>query len=189
MTAATDIPNRQLRSHLKRDWLHGPRLLALRLRGVQLGAGVLIEPTARLVRYPANIALDDEVVVKSGAYLCSCNPSARIAIGARTTIGHHTYLFASSGIAIGEDCMIAPFAYLVDSDHGTRRDSRMNRQPNATAPIRIGSDVWIGAHAVVLRGVTIGEGAVVAAGSVVREDVPPYAIVGGVPARVIGERS
>ena len=61
-------------------------------------------------------------------------------------------------------------------------------QPNVATPIRIGNDVWIGAHAVILSGVTIGDGAVVAAGAVVHQDVMPYAIVGGVPARVLGER-
>nr|WP_200389622.1 DapH/DapD/GlmU-related protein [Thiocapsa imhoffii] len=64
----------------------------------------------------------------------------------------------------------------------------MNRQANIANPIRIGNDVWIGAHAAILSGVTIGEGAIVAAGAVVRQDVDPYTIVGGVPAKVLGER-
>lgn len=54
-----------------------------------------------------------------------------------------------------------------------------------SAPVTIGNDVWIGARAVILDGVTIGDGAIVAAGAVVHADVPPYAIVGGVPARII----
>lgn len=60
--------------------------------------------------------------------------------------------------------------------------------PVYDAPPRIGADVWIGASSMVLQGVEIGHGAVVAAGAVVTQDVPPYAIVGGVPARVIGSR-
>lgn len=63
----------------------------------------------------------------------------------------------------------------------------MNLQPNVAKPIRIGNDVWIGAHAVGLSGVTIGDGAVVAAGAVVHQDVAPYTIAGGVPFRVLGE--
>lgn len=97
-------------------------------------------------------------------------------------------IYASESIVIGSDCMIAPFVYLVDSDHGIERAMPMNQQPNKVESIVVGSDVWIGAHAVILKGVTIGDGAIVASGAVVRSDVPAYSIVGGVPARVIGER-
>ncbi|MBO6577025.1 MAG: acyltransferase [Rhodothermales bacterium] len=97
-------------------------------------------------------------------------------------------IYASHTIEIGADCLIAPFVYLVDSNHGTAPGINMNRQPNTTAPIKIKNDVWVGAHAIILAGVTVGEGAVVAGGSVVKSDVPSNAIVGGVPARVIGER-
>jgi acetyltransferase-like isoleucine patch superfamily enzyme len=65
----------------------------------------------------------------------------------------------------------------------------MTSVDHVMAPVTIGDDVWIGAHAVVTGGVEIGRGAVVAAGAVVTRDVPPHAIVGGVPAMVIGERS
>jgi acetyltransferase-like isoleucine patch superfamily enzyme len=174
---------------MRRDWLGAARRAWLRWRGAVVGRDVLIQRGARFERYPANIRLDDHVIVKSEACLCPCNQQAALHIGARTTIGHNTYIFASGGVEIGADCMIAPFVYIVDSDHGVARDRPMNRQPNVVAPIRIGADVWIGAHAVVLKGVTINDGAVVAAGSVVREDVPPYAIVGGVPARLLGERT
>lgn len=84
--------------------------------------------------------------------------------------------------------MIAPFVYIVDSDHGLQREKKMNLQPNSARPISIGNDVWIGAHCVILPGVKIHDGAVIAAGAVVREDVPPYMIVGGVPAKPLGER-
>lgn len=127
-------------------------------------------------------------MVKSGAHVCPCNPQASISIGARTTIGFHTFIYATSDIEIGSDCMIAPFAYVVDSNHGIRAGVPMNRQPNTARPIRIGNDVWIGAHAVILSGVNIADGAIVAAGSVVRDDVLSNVIVGGVPAKVIGVR-
>lgn len=140
------------------------------------------------MRYPRNIQVGSAAIIKTGAHICPCNPQAKIDIGARTSIGFHTFLYASAQIILGDDCQIAPFVYMVDSDHGIRRDTLMNRQPNAATPIRIGNDVWIGAHAVILSGVTIGDGAVVAAGAVVHQDVTPYAIVGGVPARVLGER-
>jgi acetyltransferase-like isoleucine patch superfamily enzyme len=84
--------------------------------------------------------------------------------------------------------MIAPFVYIVDSNHNTQRNQLMNLQRNLTKPITIGQDVWIGAQSVILPGVTIGDGAVIASGAVVNKNVSPYTIVGGVPAHLISER-
>jgi acetyltransferase-like isoleucine patch superfamily enzyme len=181
-------PNQQLRAHFQPNVLHRARRMWHGLRGVALGRNVLIDAGVKLLRYPRRITIGSDVILKSGSHLCPCNESAAVSIGSRTTVGFHTLIYASGRIDIGEDCMIAPFVYIVDSDHGMSRKEPMNRQRNQAVPIRIGSDVWIGAHAVVLKGVSIATGAVIAAGSVVREDVPPYSIAGGVPARIIGER-
>lgn len=147
-----------------------------------------IDKDVEFMRYPHNIFLEDNLVIKEGARICSCNEKAVIKVGNNTTIGYHTFIFASNKIEIGDDCMIAPFVYLVDSDHGIEKNERMNRQPNHTAPIKIGNDVWIGTGAKILKGVTIGDGAVVAAGALVKDDVPAYKIVGGIPAKIISER-
>jgi acetyltransferase-like isoleucine patch superfamily enzyme len=69
-----------------------------------------------------------------------------------------------------------------------RRDLPIRSQPTEELPITIGDDVWLGASAIVLGGVSIGEGSVVGAGSVVTQDLPPYSIARGVPARVVGVR-
>lgn len=180
--------NAQLRAHIGGGPTHAMRRAWHRLRGVGVGNGVILFSGVSLLRYPRNIRLAEDSIIKSGAHLCPCRSDARIDIGARTTIGFNTMLYASNGIVIGADCMIAPFVYIVDSNHGIRRGTTMNRQPVETAPIEIGSDVWIGAHSVILKGVTIGAGAVIAASSVVSKDVASNAIVAGVPAKVIGER-
>jgi acetyltransferase-like isoleucine patch superfamily enzyme len=182
------MPNDQLRAHLPHPIITRLQYYWHRARGVRLAQTTTVFRGARLLRYPRNITLADNVIVKSGAHICPCNPEAKIAVGARTTIGFYSFLYASACIEIGDDAMIAPFVYIVDSDHGIDRATCMNRQKNRFAPIRIGNDVWIGAHAVILPGVTIADGAVVAAGAVVREDVASGVIVGGVPARVIGAR-
>lgn len=187
--ASSEQPNAQMRRHLPGGLGVAWRRWWARLRGVRMGEGVVLFPGVSLLRYPGNIAIGASAVVKSGAHLCPCNATAQVQVGARTSIGFHTFLYASAGISVGADCMIAPFVYIVDSDHGVRRDVLMNRQTNVARPIVIGDDVWIGAQAVVLAGVTIGTGAVVAAGAVVTQDVEPYAIVGGVPARKLGERT
>lgn len=181
--------NQQLRAHVRLTLRHRLRAAWHRIRGVRLGEGAIVDAGARLLRYPRAISVGEGAILKDGSHLCPCREGASVSIGARTTVGFHTLIYASARVEIGDDCMIAPFVHIVDSNHGTRRDTPMNRQPNETDPIRIGSDVWIGGHAVILKGVTIGDGAIVAAGSVVREDVAPYSIVAGVPARVIGERT
>jgi acetyltransferase-like isoleucine patch superfamily enzyme len=95
-----------------------------------------------------------------------------------------------SSIEIGEDCILADSVHIYDHDHGIDElDVPIRNQPMKSAPIVIKDNVWIGAKATVLKGVTIGTGAVVAAGAVVTRDVPPYAVVGGVPARVVKMRT
>jgi acetyltransferase-like isoleucine patch superfamily enzyme len=182
------LHQQQVRLHTPYSFAARVREFYYKARGVKLGHHVIIERDVRLLRHPQFIELGSDVIVKTGAQLCPCNSNAAIRIGDRTTIGLYTLIYASSDITIGNDCMIAPFVYLVDSDHGTKRDMPMNHQENKAEPIEIGSDVWIGAHAIILKGVHIGDGAINAAGAVVPKDVPPYTIVGGVPAHVIGER-
>jgi acetyltransferase-like isoleucine patch superfamily enzyme len=134
------------------------------------------------------VVISHHVVIKEGTRICACNEIATIEIGENTTVGYHTFIFASEKINIGENCLIAPFVYLVDSDHEIAKGALINEQPNQTSPISIGNDVWIGTGAKILKGVTIGDGAVVAAGAIVSQDIQPYEIFGGVPAKKIGER-
>lgn len=116
--------------------------------------------------------------------------SGRLVLGERSFIGDYCVIGCNSEITIGRDAMIAQAVTIRDTDHAfDRTDIPMNRQGITTAPIRIDDDVWIGHGAAILKGVTIGYGAIVAAGAVVNRDVAPYAIVGGIPARVIGNRA
>ena len=86
--------------------------------------------------------------------------------------------------------LIGPHAYICDFDHDVNLASQGRIDAyGAVATVIIGHDVWIGANAVVLKGVTIGDGAIVGAGAVVTRDVPSLAIVGGNPAKVIKMRS
>lgn len=116
--------------------------------------------------------------------------SGRLDIGDRVFVNHHAMIDCHQSIEIGRGALIGPFVYIGDFDHDIHRGSVPEiGKESICAPVIIGDHVWIGAHAVVLKGVTIGEGAVVAAGAVVTRNVEPMSIVGGVPARCIGQRS
>lgn len=154
----------------------------------RLGRDVYIEANVRILRHPENVTIGDRAMIKEGVRICPTNPGARVDIGNWTTIGAHTFMYASYQITIGDNSLIAPFCYFVDSDHGIVAGLPIREQPMNALPIHVGNDVWIGTGAVVTKGVTIHDGAVVAARAVVTEDVPPNAVVAGVPARVLRYR-
>lgn len=178
----------QVRKYLKYTWRHRLRRIMAGISLGSIGTYVNIDENVKFLRFPRNIYLGDDVILKEGARLCSCNPEAKIIIGDRTTIGYHSFLFSSHSITIGSDCLIAPFVYIVDSNHSISRKEFINRQPNVTAPIIIKEDVWIASNVTILKGVTISKGAVIAANSVVNCDIGEYEIWGGSPAKKIGLR-
>jgi acetyltransferase-like isoleucine patch superfamily enzyme len=178
----------QFRKHLKYNLSHFCRWYWQKIRLGRCGTKVWIDKNVQLMRFPKNIFIKDNVVLKEGTKICSCNKNAKISIGENTTIGYHNFIFASEQIEIGDNCLIAPFVYIVDSNHQIKKDKLINQQSNVSAPIKIGNDVWIASNVTILKGVTIGDGAVIAANSVINKDVPPYEIFGGTPAQKIGER-
>jgi acetyltransferase-like isoleucine patch superfamily enzyme len=178
----------QLRKHLKFTLLHKIRQFTLRRKIDTLGENVFIEKNVKILRFPKNVQIGNQVVLKEGARICSCNQNAKINIGENTTFGYHSFLFSSESIEIGNNCLIAPFVYIVDSDHNIEKGKLINEQPNSTAPVKIGNDVWIGTGAKILKGVSIENGAVIAAGAIVRNDVKAYEIHGGIPAKKISDR-
>lgn len=121
-----------------------------------------------------------------GVYFCG---EGIIIIGDNVQIGYGTIIHSSKSVSIGSNTQIAAQCYIIDADHGTALGELMQKQPLKSAPINIGEDVWIGTQCTILKGVTIGDHAVVAANSVVNKDVPPYAIVAGSPAKIIKYRT
>jgi acetyltransferase-like isoleucine patch superfamily enzyme len=178
----------QLRKHLKFTWRNKLRSLKQRTRLGFLGKGVFIDKNVELQRYPKNIKIQDHAVLKEGARICACNEKATIIIGKNTTVGFHAFIYASEKVEIGDDCLIAPFVYIVDSDHVAKKGKRINQQGNTTASVKIGNDVWIGAGAKILKGTIIADGAIIAAGAIVSGVVGPNEIFGGIPAKKISER-
>ena len=105
-----------------------------------------------------------------------------IHLGERVFINSGCRFQDQGGVTIGDDSLIGHNAVLATLDHDVHPDRRADMHP---APIVIGRKVWIGANATILKGVTIGDGAIVAAGAVVTKDVPADSIVVGAPARVV----
>jgi acetyltransferase-like isoleucine patch superfamily enzyme len=113
----------------------------------------------------------------------------RFSLGQNCSLNEWVYIHAFGGITIRNGVRIAARASFLSFDHNfDDPDTPIYRQTFTPGPITIEDDVWIGIHAVVLRNVTVGKGSVVSAGAVVTKDVPPYAVVGGVPAKVIAWR-
>jgi len=109
---------------------------------------------------------------------------ARVSIGEGSVINHGCLLYTTGGLTIGRQVSVSAGVWLVTGSHDINApDFRA-----AFHPIVIEDYAWIGARATILAGTRIGEGAVVMAGAVVARDVAPYTIVGGVPARPVGER-
>lgn len=104
----------------------------------------------------------------------------------RGYINSDSVIACCNKITIGNGAAIARGVYIYDGDHHQISDKE-NNIINKSNPINIGDHVWIGVNAIILKGVTIGEGSIVAAGAVVTNDLPPQCIAAGVPARVIKE--
>jgi acetyltransferase-like isoleucine patch superfamily enzyme len=157
--------------------------------------GVSVAPTA-VIRLGPNAVLEIGEGASIGHQsILDLTPDPRLDASARPflKIGRHTAInefnnirAGNAPVTIGDGCLISQFVSIIDANHGIVRDVCIRDQPHelATAGVRIGDDVWIGTQAVILPGVRIDTGAVIAAGAVVTRDVPAYAVVAGVPAEV-----
>lgn len=112
---------------------------------------------------------------------------AGIVLHERACLGVRAQILGDGGVEVGRDAMMGPDVTIITQDHKASPDGRFDGYERAK--VVIGDDAWIGARAVILKGVRIGRSAIVAAGAVVSKDVPDYAIVGGVPAKVIKMRA
>lgn len=158
-----------------------------RNRQLAVGRGVKIDPRAFIAR-GGEVTLKDGVVVRAGAMLLPSGGFIRL--GHLSSINHYTVINGQGGVTIGDKVMIAAFASLFAANHnfGDPEIPIQDQDLSSRGGIVIEDDVWIGTHAVILDGVTIGTGSVVGAGAVVTRSVPPFSVVTGVPARVVRRR-
>lgn len=158
---------------------------------ISLGDNVFLDAQSVLdAKGPgSSIALGNSVLIGRGTIL-SCR-EGHITIGNTVTIGPGSYLRAGLGpVEVGSQVTIGAHSILISGSPDYRNlDVPMHKQVGSAEGVRVKDDVWMGVGVKVVDGVSIGTGSVVGAGAVVLEDVPDYAIVAGVPAKKIGERS
>ena len=150
----------------------------------------MMEDPFRKVRSSRLILHDKSRLICKGhvqtfeAVKIECLHDAIFEIGDKTYINHDSEIRCREHISVGNNVSIAYNVLIQDSDYHTMYDENGNAKPQ-TSPIVIEDDVWIGANTIILKGVTLGRGCVVAAGSVVTKSIPAYSLVAGNPARVI----
>jgi maltose O-acetyltransferase len=136
------------------------------------------------VRNSGTIRIGERVQIESrfAPTLLTTSPGGLLEIGDRTFINFGVDICATQHVRIGDDCLIGTHVTILDNSfHEVEDRSRMP----APRPVDIGNRVWIGNHAIILPGVTVGDDSVVGAGSVVVTDVPPRSVVVGNPAKVV----
>ena len=114
-----------------------------------------------------------------------------ITIGERVSIGSRCFLWAGPDkgrIVIGDDVLFGPEVVITAANYRFNDGAPVTKQLMEEGDVIVGADVWIGARAIILPGVTIGDGAIIGAGALVRNDIPAFGIAVGVPARVVGQR-
>lgn len=168
-----------------REWqLRGVGLSTLTILRLGPGASLKIGQGSTIGPYNIIDLLPDP--------LRGSNQAGSLVIGRKVAINEFNNIRAGNAeIRIGDGSLISQFVSIIATTHGTAPGAWIRDQPWKDSPrnVTIGQDVWIGASAVILPGVTIGDGAIIAAGAVLTADVEPGCVVGGVPARPIKLRS
>lgn len=113
------------------------------------------------------------------------NTESSIRIGSHTKLSNNVSLIACKQITIGHRCLIGDSVIITDSDFHEILPEQRHEGGGATAPVVIGDNVWLGSRVMILKGVTIGDGSVIAAGSVVVKNIPARALAAGTPAQLI----
>lgn len=165
------------------------RIVFLNWRGYKVDFSVLIygknnffQSAKNSIRISKNCEIGESVMIKTGF-------KGQIYFKNNVSVFHHTVLDIQDNLVIGEGSLIAPHCYICDYDHNFLGPKPVKQQGFSAKPIIIGKDVWIGAKCIILKGVKIGDGAVLGAGSVVTRDIPAFSVAVGNPAKVIKKRT
>lgn len=181
-------------------WKNALKNLLNKKKVTSVGANTMLHGTLDIRHPQGKVMIGDGCLIQGT--LVSETENSLIRINNNVFIGGGTVIDCVENITIDDDVLVSYGCIISDSDNHSVRYSIRKRDltdwrnggghdwnTTNTQPIHISKGVWIGTNAIILKGVTLGEGAVVGAGSVVTKDVPPYTIVGGNPARIIRELS
>lgn len=164
-------------------------------RHIRAGRSFSLEEGCEIVGLSKKgVCFGSKCTVKRGAVIRPTNvllnePGDGLSVGNGSNIGAYSYIGCSGYIEIGENVMMGPRVNLMAENHNfDRTDIPMKEQGVTRSFIKIEDDVWLGVGSTVTAGVTVGKGSIIAAGAVVTKDVPPFSIVGGVPASILRER-
>ncbi|MFI5295187.1 MAG: acyltransferase [Thermodesulfovibrionales bacterium] len=160
------------------------RARMLSLRGAMVNKKVFVDVRCRVVR-PWCLTIGLRCLIESDVYIKAVDDAAALILGDYVFIGKGTEFDIQEKVTIGDHTIIAPHCFITDHSHGISAGLRIDQQLCSSGKVTIGRDVWLGTKAVILSGVTIGDGAIVGAAAVVTRDVPEKAVVAGSPARVL----
>lgn len=178
----------QFRLHFRPSFLDKINTLYYRLKGVRIGSNSYIQWRAKLERFPKNISIGNNTIIKPYTRICACNKNSSIKIADNVSIGHFSFIYSSLEISIGDRCMVAPFSYLVDSNHDVKKGVKPFETNNICEPIVIKDDCWIGQNSTILAGSIMNNESVLGAKSLLRCEVKEKEIFAGIPAKLITER-
>lgn len=161
-----------------------------KLRGLHVGSNTKIGKI--LIKWPNKLSIGDNSEILDYVYFGFAHPfndKNYVKVGNNTFIGFACEFNCSTTITIGDNCLIASKTTFVDAGHEFDRRELIKNQSIPVEQIIIKDDVWIGTSCTILKGVTIGEGSVVAASSLVNKNIPSYEVWGGIPAKFIKKRT
>lgn len=172
------------------QWLAKICILPAVLAGLKIGSDSVVGKT--FFSWPHQVSIGKNCILESYInfrYDGVWNPGPSIIIDDNVYIGANSEFNICSDIHIGKDALIASGCKFIDHNHGYQSlNTPIRLQPPDVAAIRISNNVWLGTNVIVLKGVKIGYGSIVAAGSVVTKSIPSMEIWGGVPAKKISIR-